>query len=133
MSLIGDGLELLGLLDKARNAELYKQLGDYVDKVRSLQIENDHLLEKVHEYERQLKFNGEVERINGHMFVKGDDDEICPRCAEGNAKPIHLVSQHSKRPPYQRAWCPECKTEFNHNCPYSRATATQVQRPGHRN
>jgi hypothetical protein len=131
MSLIGEGLELLGLLDKARNAELYKQLGDYIEKVRTLQIENDSLSEKVREYERQLKFKGTLERVNGHTFIQNDDEEICPCCAESDLKPIHLIPHRSKYPPYQKAWCPKCQTEFNHNVPYSRALASQINRPGH--
>jgi regulator of replication initiation timing len=58
MSLIGEGLELLGLLDKARNASLYKRLGDWIDKVRALQIENDHLLIEQKKLKEQLQLKG---------------------------------------------------------------------------
>jgi hypothetical protein len=125
MSLIGDGLELMGLLDKARNAELYKQLGDWIDKVRVLQLENDRLLTEQRELKEQLRFKGIVERIKGHMFVQGDNEEICPRCAEVNNRPIHLVPMHSKHAPFQKAFCPECRTEFHHNVPYLRQTLGQ--------
>ena len=81
MSLIGEGMELLGLFDKAKNADLYKQLGDWIDKVRVLQIENEHLLTERKELKEQLRFKGVLERINGHTFVQGDDEEICPSCA----------------------------------------------------
>jgi hypothetical protein len=120
MSLIGDGLELLALLDKARNAELYKQLGDWIEKVRILQLENDRLHTEQRELKEQLRFKGVLERIQGHTFVQGDDEEICPRCAEVKSAPIHLIGHHSQRPPYQKAFCPECETEFQHNVPYTR-------------
>jgi hypothetical protein len=125
MSLIGDGLEIMGLLDKARNAELYKQLGDWIDKVRVLQLENDRLLTEQRELKEQLRFKGVLERVKGHTFVQGDDEEICPRCAEAKLTPIHLISHHSQRPPYQKAFCPECKTEFQHNVPYTRQLIEQ--------
>jgi hypothetical protein len=76
----------------------------------------------------QLKFKGTLERINGHVFVQGDDDEICSGCAESDLKPIHLIPHHSTHAPYQKAWCPKCKTEFHHNVPYTRALATQANR-----
>ena len=43
MSIIGDGLEILALIDKAKNADVYRQLGDYIDKIRDQQLENDRL------------------------------------------------------------------------------------------
>jgi rubrerythrin len=127
MSLIGDGLELLGLIDKARNADLYKQLGDWIDKVRTLQIENDRLLTEQKEMKEQIRFKGVLERVNGHTFVQGDDEEICPRCAEADLKLVHLIPVHSKRPPWQKAGCPSCKLELSHNIPYTRALASRNQ------
>lgn len=123
MSIIGEGLEILGLIDKAKNADVYRQLGDYIDKVREQQIENDRLHTEIRDLKEQLRFKGVIERINGHVFVRGDDEEICPRCAEVKLLPIHLIPQRSKHAPFQKAFCPECKIEFNHNIPYSRALA----------
>jgi hypothetical protein len=123
MSLIGEGMELLALFDKAKNADLYKQLGDWIDKVRILQVENDRLLTEQKEFKEQLRFKGVLERIKGHIFVQNDDEEICPRCAEVESKPVHLIPVHSKHPPYQKAGCPACKTEYYHNIPYNRTLA----------
>ena len=120
MSLIGDGLELLGLLDKARNADLYKQLGDWIDKVRVLQIENDRLITEQKELKEQLRFKAKLERIDGHTFIQGDDEEICPSCAAVNHRAVHLEPMHVQRPPYQRAICPACKTEYLHVQPVKR-------------
>src|SRR5580704_12819823 len=112
MSVIGEGLEILGLIDKAKNADVYRQLGDYIEKIREQQIENDKLHTEVLDLKEQLKFKGVLERINGHVFIQGDDDEICPGCAESDLKPIHLIPHHSKHAPFQKAWCPKCQTEF---------------------
>jgi hypothetical protein len=117
-------MELLGLFDKAKNADLYKQLGDWIDKVRVLPIENDRLLDELKVLKEQIRFKGIVERINGHIFVQGDHEEICPRCAELDSKLIHLIPVRSKYPPYQRAGCPACRTEFHHNVPCTRKLAS---------
>jgi hypothetical protein len=121
MSLIGEGMELLGLFDKAKNADLYKQLGDWIDKVRVLQIENEHLLTERKELKEQLRFKGVLERINGHTFVQGDDEEICPSCAAVTMRAVHLEPMHSPKPPYHKATCPVCKTVYLHNVPVKRA------------
>ena len=120
MSIFGEGLEILGLIDKAKNADVYRQLGDYIDKVREQQIENDRLRAEVRDLNEKLRFKGDVERVKGHTFVRGDDEEICPRCAEVDFVPVHLIPQHSNRAPYQKAFCPQCKIEFNHNAPQTR-------------
>lgn len=125
MSLIGDGLELLGLLDKARNADLYKQLGDYIDKVREQQIENEKLHTEVRELKEQLRFKGTIERINGHVFVQGDDEEICPRCAESDNKPVHLMRLMNTKSGAVRTRCPQCNIELQYHDPIETARGSQ--------
>ena len=125
MSLIGDGIEIMNLIDKAKNAELFKQLGEWIDKVLVLQRRNDELTTECNALKEQLRFKGLIERINGHVFLEGDDEEICPRCAEADRKLIHLLRTPSKRLPGVKAGCPACKLEMNHNIPYSRALASR--------
>jgi phage FluMu protein Com len=120
MSLFGDGLELLKLVDKGHNAPLYSQLGEWIDKVAALQQEIEALTAENAALREEIRFKGTLVRVDGHTFINGDDEEICPRCAEANSKAIHLISQHSQRPPYQKAACPECKVEFLHNRPARR-------------
>ena len=128
MSLIGEGMELMQLLDKAKNQELYKQLGEWIDKVEKMKVQVDQLSDENKTLKEQIRFKGVVERVNGHTFVQGEDDEICPRCAEVEIKPVHLIAHHVPRMPGQTAFCPGCKTEFMHNLPYTRDFASQVKR-----
>ncbi|MFZ0395412.1 MAG: hypothetical protein WCF17_01645 [Terracidiphilus sp.] len=123
MSLIGEGIEIMKMVDKARNVDLYRQLGEWIDKVLDLQRTNDELTTERNALRDQLRFKGVLERIGGHTFAQGDNEEICPRCAEANSIPIHLIAHHSQRAPFQKAFCPECKTEFQHNIPYNRELA----------
>lgn len=116
MSLIGDGLELLGLLDRARNAELYKQLGDWIEKVRVLQLENDRLLTEQRALNEKIKFTGEFRRVNGHSYRVGDREEICLRCAEVDCHPVHLIRATGKSGIYIAA-CPQCELELTHRTP----------------
>lgn len=120
MTLIGEGVEIMKLVDKARNVELYKELGVWIDKVLELQKSNDELTAERNRMRDQLEFKGRIERLSGHSFVEGDDEEICSRCAEVKSVPVHLIPQHSKHAPFQKAACPECKIEFHHNRPMLR-------------
>lgn len=125
MGILGDGMEILGLINKAQNADLYRQVGEWIDKVTELQKQNDEMLSELRELREKLRFKGIVERINGHVFVQGDQEEICPRCAEVDFRPIHLIPHRSKFPPYQKARCPSCMLEFQHNIPYTREIAAR--------
>lgn len=120
MSLFGDGLELLKLVDKGVNTELYRQLGEWIDKVAELQKQNEALAQENSSLRERLKFKGTVVRVQGHSFVEGDDEEICSRCAEVANRPVHLVMVRHEKIGI-RAACPECKTPLSHGHPIRRS------------
>ena len=107
MSLIGEGMEILGLINKAQNADLYKQIGEWIDKVVKLQAQVDGLTQENKDFKEQLRFKGIVERQNGLTFVQGDDEEVCPRCAEADHRAIHLMVLRIP-PTGSRVGCPQC-------------------------
>jgi hypothetical protein len=126
MSIIGDGLEILGLIDKAKNADVYRQLGDYIDKIREQQLENDRLQTEVRDLKEKLRFKGTIQRINGHVFVDDDEDEVCPRCAEIDRVPVHLMLLRIERGP-TRLGCPQCGLHSALHYPVKRADANTPQ------
>ncbi len=85
MGVISEGVDILKLVNKAQNADLYKQLGEWIDKVIELQKENEELRVERNQLREQVRFKAVLERINGHTFVQGGDEEICPSCAAGIA------------------------------------------------
>ena len=125
MGIVSEGVDLLKLANKVQNADLYKELGSWIDKVTDLQKENEELKAERNQLREQVRFKGILERIKGHTFVQGDDEEVCPRCAEVEYVSVHLIPQHSKLPPFQKASCPKCRIEFNHNMPYTRQMLAQ--------
>jgi|SRR6185437_8915413 len=131
MGIVSEGVDLLRLVNKAQSVDLYRELGAWIDKVADLQKENDALRQERDALKEQVRFKSVIERVNGHLFIQGEDEEICPRCAEADLQPIHLIPHHSKQAPFQKAWCPKCQIEFQHNAPYSRTLASRVERPGH--
>jgi hypothetical protein len=111
MGLIGQGVELLGLIDKGANADLYAKLGSWIDTVQTLQAENEELQTKVRELTKQLEFKGRFVRVNGHTYVDGDDEEICAHCAQAEYRPFYLTK---KLVGAHGLWavCPHCGAQF---------------------
>jgi hypothetical protein len=116
MTVIGEGLELLKFVDKAKNAELYKQLGEWISKVEQLQKDKDALAVKLLDLSDQLRFKGKVEVIAGHTFVEGLDQEICPRCADVDHKAVRLQDMNIDGRGL-KATCPQCKTALGRITP----------------
>jgi hypothetical protein len=109
VSVIGEGVDLLRLVDKGVNAELYKQLGEWIDKVRSLQKDVDDLTATNLQLEERLRFKGNVQRIAGRTYVDGSDDEMCSRCAVVDFLAVPLLDMNIDGRG-RRATCPQCKT-----------------------
>ena len=79
MGVVGDGVDLLRLVDKGAHADLYKQLGEWIDKVADLQKEKDELQSKNRRLEEQLVFKGSFRQTGTHSYVEGQEEEICSR------------------------------------------------------
>jgi hypothetical protein len=123
MGLISEGVDLLKLANKAQNADLYKELAGWIDRVTDLQKQNDQLKTERDELREEIRFKGIVERIKGHTFVQGDDEEICPRCAEVDRKPVHLLPRMPQKSGWPKAACPQCHTPTVNAMPLSREEA----------
>ena len=128
MTVFGDGVQLLKLADMGVNTELYRKLGEWIEKVGELQGENDALHEEVKELRRQLAFKGTVVRVHGHSFVDGDDDQICSHCAEVENKAVHLIAAHLDKIG-TRAMCPHCKAVLHLVEPLKRSNLGGAQQP----
>ena len=125
MGLISEGVELLNLVDKAKNADLYKQLGDWISKVEQLQKDKETLTEKVHDLSDRVRFKGKLEYIAGHTYVEGLDQEICPRCADVDHRPVRMMDMNIDGKG-MKATCPQCKTTMGKmNPPMTRQRAEQ--------
>lgn len=109
MGLVSEGVDLLRLANKVQNADLYRELANWIDKVSELQKENEQLKAERDQCKEQLRFKGTLERINGHTFVQGDDEEICGRCAEVDMRLVHLMPRVPQKTGWPVAACPNVK------------------------
>lgn len=122
MGVVSEGVDILKLVNKVQNADLYRELAGWIDRVTDLRQENEKLREERDAIKEQLRFKGAIERINGHTFVEGDDEEICPRCAEVDRRAVHLMLI---RIPTVGAklGCPQCNLHTHRNVPVRRDAA----------
>jgi hypothetical protein len=114
VSVIGEGVEILKLIDKGRNADLYKQIGDWIDQVEKLKVEKDELSQANKELKKKLEFAGSLTRIAGRTYAENDDEEICSRCAEVDNLPVHLNVMRVPVGSGQALICPQCKNQASH-------------------
>jgi hypothetical protein len=108
MGMIADGLELVKLANIGANAEIHEKLGKFVEKAQELQAKVETLEEQNKELREQLLFKGMVVRIGGQVYVNGDDEPICSRCADVDNRPVHLRT-HEDPKLGKIVICPHCK------------------------
>ena len=122
MGVIGEGVDLLKLVDKGAHADLYKQLGEWIDKVGDLQKEDDGLHAKERATGEQIvsSFKGSFQRIGSHTYVEGDEEEKFVLDARKLIFDQFISSSMNIDRQGRRATCPQCKT--------ARATGSPVPR-----
>lgn len=109
MGIVSEGVDLLRLVDKGANADLYKQLGEWIEKVTALQTAVDELTSTNRQLEEKLRFKGKFQRFAGRTYLDDDEEEVCSRCAEIDLRPVRLMDMNIDGMG-RRATCPHCKT-----------------------
>jgi hypothetical protein len=110
MGIIGDGLEILKLVNMGANAELYGKMAKFVEETQELKVKVDALEEANRDLIDKLRFKGTIVRIQGNVYVDGDDEPICSRCADIDHRPVH-ISHHRDIKMGLMAMCPQCKVQ----------------------
>ena len=110
MGILGDGIEVMKLANIAANAELYGKLATFVEKAQELQAKVETLEEANKELRQQLHFKGQFVRVAGWVYVDGDDEPMCSRCADVDNRPVHLTI-HRDVKMGQIVICPQCKSQ----------------------
>ena len=108
MSIIGDGIELMKLINIGANAELYGKMAKFVEEAQELKLKVEQLEEANKILREQLRFKSSLSRIGGNVFADGDDEPLCARCAEVDNRPVHILKRPMRNP-----ICPHCKTEYS--------------------
>jgi hypothetical protein len=110
MGIIGDGLEILKLVNMGANAELYGKMAKFVEETQELKAKVEALEEANRDLNEQLRFKGSIVRVQGNVYVDGDDEPICSRCADVDHRPVH-ITHHRDMKMGTLAMCPQCKVQ----------------------
>lgn len=110
MSVIGDGVEILKLVNKGANADLYEKLGKFIELANDLQARVEELKETNRALTEKLRLKDGLYRIRDVLFMQGDPYPLCTKCYEVEKKLIHL------RLPGDRSYgvprCPHCNVYY---------------------
>jgi FtsZ-binding cell division protein ZapB len=82
MGVIGDGIEIMKLVNMGANAELYSKMAKFVEEAQELKAKVEALEEANKSLTEQLRFKGTLSRVEGFVYADGDDEPLCARCAE---------------------------------------------------
>ena len=91
MSIISDTKEVIELIQKVDNADLYRKIIDLSGEIYELHGEHMEALQCIRELEDQLKkqHNMKFNATNGNYYEEGDEVPFCATCWENDGKAIH--------------------------------------------
>ena len=80
MGIIEDTTELVGLIKKVGDADLYRRIVKLEGEVIDLTRANRGANERIRELEQALKFKGELKFKDGYYWAEGGDGPYCVGC-----------------------------------------------------
>jgi hypothetical protein len=106
--------DVLSIVDKAANHDLYIKLVDLTDRIVALSDENNQLKDEKKSLSDLLKLRAEVMYEHPFCFVGEDSVPHCSRCWEADQITVHLYGPHHlKGSPGTGMSCPKCKNEIS--------------------
>ncbi len=110
MSIIDDVQEIVELVDKSRQVELYKKIVALELKILELERERRKAEALTNDLQEKLQFRQTLAFQNSVYYVEGDTIPYCPNCWEGAQKAIHLTVIRSSED--GRVYCQICKANY---------------------
>ena len=127
MGAIDNVKEIVKIVGKLDNIDLYRKILDLQSEVMALTQANQELTGKVRELDEKLLQVDKMTFRFPFYYAEGDDVPYCPRCWEGNKKAIHypepLIGEFG--PIYT---CLECKSRIVHPRAHRQENGSQSYR-----
>jgi len=112
MGIIDDAKDIVKLIKKYDDAELYEKIIDLRDEISKLRENNLKLKEKIKALKEENKISEKIVFEKPYYFLKDDvkkDGPYCQKCYDDNKKLIRL----QERRDYPGSWkCLVCKCDF---------------------
>jgi hypothetical protein len=112
MGIIENSKEIVSLVQKLGDAELYKRILALEGEIIELTKENRELLERLAALTRSQDVINTL-HFDSPFYVNTDGSELyCAKCIEVEKKPIHVVATGQLEMRRRVYFCPECKTKY---------------------
>jgi hypothetical protein len=111
---IGTLKNISEIVKKYNDLELMRQIVDLQSQVFELQQENLALKK-----ERAERLDMQMRGPHGYYFKDGDEVPFCPKCWEGDGKPVHLPADIDYFGFHGRI-CRVCKQDYHEGPPPAR-------------
>jgi hypothetical protein len=111
MGVIDDATELVGLIKKVGDADLYRRIVKLEGEVIELTRSNRNSEEKIVEMERALKFSKELTFKAPFYWLDGDNNPYCAGCWDSKHLAIHVTDSWDPVR-YSHKECPACKHHY---------------------
>jgi hypothetical protein len=107
MGIVENTKEIVDLVKKVGDADLYRRIVELEHEVFQLSRENLILKKNEAELQDQLRNRGKM-RFQKPFYYNGEDqDPYCPRCWDASTLAVHLFQTTEKR-----FDCPNCKQMY---------------------
>jgi hypothetical protein len=111
MGILDEMKEVVDLIRKVGDADLYRKISKLEGEVIDLTRDKRRGEERIEELERTLKFSKELVLKDGFYWVEGDSAGFCTACWDAKRLAVHV-----KRLPLPvescRYQCPHCKALY---------------------
>jgi len=108
MGVVDSVKEVVELVRKIDNVELYRKILDLQSEINELTRENMTLEQDVEKLKKALAFQDKLTFKAPFWFAEGDPVPFCPRCWEADKEAIHVVVARDGI----ACKCPECERGF---------------------
>lgn len=112
MDIISRGQEIVSLIQKVGDIELYKKIVELQGDLVKLSQENFACQRKCLELNEELRLKKSLRHERSVYYAEGDNIPFCPRCWEMNDKLIHLFGQEMMNKDTESWSCHTCHYDF---------------------
>ncbi len=109
MSIISDAKEIVKLVRKLDDVELYRKILKLEEEIIEITRKNNDLQQKIDELKKIIETETSLEFRPPFYYRAGDDIPLCPKCWEVDKKIIHLVNVRTAFNPLR---CQSCRSRY---------------------
>ena len=117
MSIIDNAKEVVEIIRKLDNRDLYRKILDLQGEIIDLTHENRSLAEKNRDLKEKLSLSKRMTFKKPFYYQKDDPVPFCPRCWEAKELPIHLIEFDRPDAETTVYKCPNCDKRYRDKHP----------------